>query len=78
MLEYLKNHIIEELKGAEDYWQKALENKSNEWGHLFHQMAEMELEHANALTKIFNKTDKPKSVTDKEYGEKYEWFRKFI
>lgn len=55
MHEYLKNHIIEELEGAEDYWSKAVEHKGTEAGCIFRRMAEMELEHANALLKMFNK-----------------------
>ena len=31
-------------------------------------MAEMELEHANALTKMFTKEDKPAAMTDQEYA----------
>ena len=69
MLEYLKKHILEEVDGAVDYWTKAVEHKKDEWGCLFRKMGDMELEHANALTKMFMKTDKPKTVTEAEYTE---------
>ena len=69
MLEYLHKHILEELEGAVDYWEKALEHKGTEWGCKFRMMAEMELEHANAMLKMMNATEKPKSVTDAAYAE---------
>ena len=68
MLEYLKTHILEEIEGAIDYWSKAVEHKKDDWGCLFRKMAEMELEHANVLTKMFLKMEKPKAVTDAEYS----------
>jgi len=74
MIEYLKEHIIEELDGAEDYWEKALENKGNNHSHIFQRMAEMELEHANALTKMLNQIkDNPEdhSAAYKEILEAY-------
>ena len=71
MLEYLKDHIIEELDGAVEYWSKAFEHKNTEMGCVFKKMAEMELEHANALLKMFNKADKPKTITDTEYKNMY-------
>lgn len=69
MLEYLKKHIVEEIDGAQDYMAKAVEHKKDEMGCMFRKMADMELEHANALTKMFMRTDKPKTVTDAEYTE---------
>ena len=69
MLEYLKTHILEEIDGAIDYMTKAVEHKKDEWGCMFRKMADMELEHANALTKMFMKTEKPKTVTEAEYTE---------
>ena len=69
MLKYLKDHILEEIDGAIDYWTKAIEHKGTDWGCVFRKMGDMELEHANAMTKMFNKIDKPKSVTDAEYAE---------
>ena len=71
MLEYLQEHILEEIDGAVDYWTKAVEHKSDEWGILFRQMANMEIEHANALTKMFSRTSKSNEMTDKEYAEMY-------
>ena len=68
MLTYLKDHIIEEVTGALDYMAKAVEHKGTHCGEVFYQMATMELEHANALTKMFNKEDKPATMTDVEYG----------
>ena len=71
MLEYLQEHILEEIDGAVDYWTKAVEHKNDEWGILFRQMANMEIEHANVLTKIFSKTPKSNEITDKDYAEMY-------
>ena len=68
MLDYLKKHILEEIEGAEDYYAKAVEHKKDEWGCLFRKMADMELEHANALTKMFLKIEKPETVTDADYS----------
>lgn len=52
MLEYLKDHIVEELTGATEYWTKAVEHKGTKEGHMFRTMAEAEIEHANKLTKM--------------------------
>ena len=68
MLTYLKSHIIEEIEGATDYMAKAVEYKGTHCGEVFYQMANMELEHANALTKMFKKEEKPESMTDTEYA----------
>lgn len=65
MLEYLKNHIIEELDGAVEYWEKALELKGTEEGYWFKQMADMELEHANCLNQMFHKADKKEENASK-------------
>ena len=69
MLEYLKDHILDEIEGAEDYMTKAVEHKGTEYGCKFRKMAEMELEHANAMTAMFRKMEKPKSMTDAQYSE---------
>ena len=61
MLEYIKEHIIEELQGAVDYWTKALENKGTDNGIIFKHMAEAEIEHANSLTKMLKHVEIPKS-----------------
>lgn len=67
MLEYLKTHILEEIDGAMDYYEKALERKGTPCGATFFKMASMEVEHANALTKMFTDKEKPESVTEAEY-----------
>lgn len=68
MLKYLKDHILEEVDGAVDYMTKALEHKGTKDGCTFRKMAEMELEHANALTKMFRDTEKPNDMTSEEYA----------
>ena len=69
MHKYLKDHILEEIEGAIDYMTKAVEHKKDEWGHVFCKMANMELDHANALTKMYMKTEKPETMTDADYSE---------
>lgn len=69
MLEYLKSHIVEEINGAIDYMMKAIEHKGTTFGSKFYKMAEMEVEHANCLTHMFNMTEKPADVTDAKYAE---------
>ena len=69
MLKYLKDHIIEEIDGALDYMSKALEHKGTYMGCTFRKMSEMELEHANALTKMFKDTDKPDEMSSAEYAD---------
>lgn len=54
MHKYIKNHILEELEGAVDYWMKAVDYKGSKIGETFKNMAEAELEHANSLLGIFN------------------------
>lgn len=71
MLEYLQKHIVDELKGAIDYMTKALEHKGKPCGQKFYNMAMMELDHANSLTKMLSSEDRPKGMTDAEYGELY-------
>lgn len=68
MLTYLKDHILEEIDGAMDYMTKAIECKGNPCGEKFYRMSEMEIEHANAMLKMFNTYEKPKTVTDAEYS----------
>ena len=68
MLEYLHKHILEEIEGAEDYMTKALEHKGKSCGATFYNMAMMELDHANKLTKMYNSFEKPKDITDAEYS----------
>lgn len=68
MLAYLKDHILEEINGAMDYMSKAVEHKKEPCGSKFYKMSEMEIEHANALLKMFNATEKPSTTTDAEYS----------
>jgi hypothetical protein len=68
MLIYLKDHIIDEINGAIEYMQKAVENKGAMCGETFMQMAKMETEHASALYKMFQKHEKPSSMSDKDYS----------
>ena len=69
MLEYLKSHILEEIDGAIDYMMKAIEQRGTVDGVKFYKMAEMEVEHANCLTKMFNSAEKPANVTDADYAK---------
>ena len=69
MLKYLAEHITDELDGAVDYWTKAVEYKGTDEGCKFRMMAEMEIEHANAMLKIFRNTEIPKAMTDADYGQ---------
>lgn len=68
MLTYLKDHILDEVDDALDYMSKAIEHKGTPDGCTFRKMSEMELEHANALTKMFKDEKKPEGMTDEEYG----------
>lgn len=67
MHEYLKNQIHDEINGAINYLEKAIEykNKSKEIASKFFRMSEMEIEHANCLTNMFNSAD----VTDASFSE---------
>lgn len=71
MHEYLKNQIHDEINGAINYLEKAIEykNKSKEIASKFFRMSEMEIEHANCLTNMFNSVDKPADVTDASFSE---------
>lgn len=71
MLDYIKDHIIEELHGAVDYWTKALENKGTDTGMLFKHMADAEIEHANTLTKMLKHVEVPKSLSSKTEIDPY-------
>ena len=68
MITYLKDHILEEVDGAMDYMKMAIEHKGTPDGCTFRKMSEMELEHANALTRMFKDQTKPEGMTDEEYG----------
>lgn len=69
MLKYLKDHIVEEVEGAVDYMEKAIERKGTAEGAQFRKMSEMELEHANALVKMFRNTPKPEDMKDADYAD---------
>lgn len=69
MLEYLKDHIIEEIDGAMEYMAKAIEYKDKLWGQKFYDMSMTELSHANCLTKMFNAEEKPDNMTDAAYSQ---------
>lgn len=70
MHEYLKDHIKEEIDGAIGYLTKAIELKksSPEMAAKFYKMSEMEIEHANCMTRMFNSLDKPNDVTSEAYS----------
>lgn len=69
MLTYVKDRILDELKDALNYMQKAVENKKKECGQIMYHIAEDELKHANYMLKVFRMTEKPKTVSDAEYSE---------
>lgn len=69
MHKYLKNHILEELDGAVDYWNKAIQYKNNKLGKIFKSMAETELEHANSLLEIFNSLDSNSYIEEEMYED---------
>ena len=72
MLKYLQEHIKEELEGAEDYMSKAIEYRDTCNGTKFYNMAMMELEHANCLTKMFSSMEKPEKVSYEEYSKMHQ------
>ena len=70
MHEYLSKHIREEIDGAMDYLTKALELKKThpEIASKFYRMSEMEVEHANCMTKMFNSIEKPEDLAEESYS----------
>ena len=68
MLTFLKDRIIDELKDALTYMEKAVENKHKSCGQTFYHLSEGEAAHANHLVKTFRMTEKPANVTDAEYS----------
>lgn len=70
MHKYLKSHIIEEVEGAIGYLTKAIELKPTHplYAEKFYRMSEMELEHANCLTKMFNSLDKNAETTAEDFS----------
>lgn len=69
MLAFVKERILDELKDALTYMQKAVENKKKECGKIMYHIAEDELKHANYMLKVFRMTEKPDTVTDALYSE---------
>ena len=70
-INYFKEHIHEELKGAREYIDNAIEAKIGHpaWIRIFAQMADMEIEHASHLmrmleTCIRSKSDKAATSID--------------
>ena len=70
MHDYLSKHIHEEIEGAIDYLSKALELKGTypEIASKFYKMSEMEVEHANCMTKMFNSMAKPENISETDYS----------
>ena len=55
-LQYFECQIADELKGAKDYIQKAIEIKpmTAKWGKTFYEMSVQEMSHAENLYSMFN------------------------
>lgn len=55
-LKYFKSQICDEIDGANDYIEKAIEIKpmNPDWAKQFVQMSDMEKEHATTLYSMFN------------------------
>ena len=68
MLKFLKDRVIDELTDAVIYMEKAVECKHHTCGQVFYNDAMQESEHANNMLKMFQKWEKPSSVTDAEYN----------
>ena len=66
MLKFLSERIIDELKDAVLYMEKAVEWKGKHCGTVMYNDAMDESKHANNLLKLFQSTEKPSSVTDAE------------
>lgn len=66
-----KERILDELADAVEYMEKAVEHKGTEWGSWFCSMSKNELEHANLLLKMFNKAEKPDSLTEAAHTDMY-------
>ncbi len=69
MLEYLKNHILEEIDDSINYMEKAIEHKGSNCGYMFYHMSEQEADHANWLSKIFNSMERPSDVPAERYAD---------
>lgn len=74
MHDYLRKHISEEIEGAIDYLKKAIELKADypTIAEKFYRMSEMEVEHANCMTKIFNSLERQPSTTLSDYSKMQE------
>lgn len=70
-LTQMKDKILDEVDGAIEYMTEAIEHKGTPDGCTFRKMSEMELEHANALTKMLKEQKKSEGMTDEEYGNMY-------
>lgn len=67
MPEELKKHIIDEINGAVDYMQKAVEHKGNACGERYRMYSADELKHANGLLSEFRAEMDKKSMTEAEH-----------
>lgn len=65
-LKYFKDQIHEELEGARNYIDKAIEVKPThpEWSRIFVHMADMEADHAGTLMRILETCIKTKNYSD--------------
>lgn len=70
-LEYLKEHILDELDDAVDYMTKATEHKTDWMGKYFFNIAEQETVHANTLATMFNKVEKPANISEADHNKMY-------
>ena len=66
MLKFLSERIIDELKDAVLYMEKAVEWKGKHCGTVMYNDAMDESKHANNLLKLFQSIEKPSDVTDVE------------
>lgn len=74
MLKYLKDHILEEIEGSIDYLEKAIELKGMQHPNAagkFYRMSEMELDHANCMTKMVGEFKMDNGSSDSEEKELY-------
>lgn len=67
-IEYFKKHIPEEIDGAIDYMEHAVEERGTACGQTFYEMANQELNHANKLYHMMSKTEKPITMSDADYS----------
>ena len=67
----IKENIIEELNDAVKYMENAVEHKGTLFGEYFCSMSKNELEHANILLKMFNKSEKSDKISDSDHVKMY-------